>query len=107
MLSLGEEILTDGTGNWTAPSRDNTRVDCDTCREALSARIDGEAEPAAPDEHLHSCPECQEWETAAAALFREFADELPTPDLAAAVLGTVEPRTGLLGATRWRPRRFG
>jgi predicted anti-sigma-YlaC factor YlaD len=82
-------------------------VDCDTCREALSARLDGEPEPASPDEHLNSCRECQDWEAAATAVFRDFTAEAPYPDVAAAVLGRVEPRTGLLGSTRWRPKRLG
>lgn len=85
--------------------RDNRTVDCDTCREALSARLDGEAEPASPDEHLRSCAACQEWHAAATALAGAVRIDDPTPDLADAVLGQVEPRTGLLGATRWRSRR--
>lgn len=81
-------------------------MDCDTCREALSARIDGEAEPVAPDEHLHSCASCQEWHAAATALTRSVpADTTPMPDLTDAVLWQVEPRAGLLRSTRWRPRR--
>jgi predicted anti-sigma-YlaC factor YlaD len=43
-------------------------VDCDTAREALSARIDGEREPipaARVDEHLHGCGPCREWHATA------------------------------------------
>ncbi|MFL6123791.1 hypothetical protein [Actinophytocola sp.] len=80
-------------------------MDCDTCREALSARLDGEAEPAAPDEHFEDCRSCQDWYVAASALTGGWDDEPPSPDLTAAVLGRVEPRTGLLGSTRWRHRR--
>ncbi|MCB0946449.1 MAG: zf-HC2 domain-containing protein, partial [Mycobacterium sp.] len=39
-------------------------MDCDTAREALSARIDGEREPipgARVDEHLAGCPACRDW----------------------------------------------
>jgi predicted anti-sigma-YlaC factor YlaD len=39
-------------------------VDCDTAREALSARLDGEREPvpsARVDEHLASCRQCRAW----------------------------------------------
>lgn len=43
-------------------------MDCDTAREALSARIDGEREPipaARVDEHLRGCDPCREWYAAA------------------------------------------
>ncbi len=43
-------------------------MDCDTAREALSARIDGEREPipaARVDEHLAGCEPCREWQSAA------------------------------------------
>jgi predicted anti-sigma-YlaC factor YlaD len=43
-------------------------MDCDTAREALSARIDGEREPipsARVDEHLAGCGPCREWHAAA------------------------------------------
>lgn len=43
-------------------------MDCDTAREALSARIDGEREqiPAARvDEHLAGCQPCRDWQAAA------------------------------------------
>lgn len=43
-------------------------MDCDTAREALSARIDGEREPipaARVDEHLIGCAPCRDWQAAA------------------------------------------
>lgn len=43
-------------------------MDCDTAREALSARIDGEREPipaARVDEHLSGCESCRQWQAAA------------------------------------------
>lgn len=43
-------------------------MDCDTAREALSARIDGEREPipaARVDEHLSGCEPCRQWQAAA------------------------------------------
>lgn len=43
-------------------------MDCDTAREALSARIDGEREPipaARADEHLTGCESCRGWYAAA------------------------------------------
>ncbi|MUL45488.1 hypothetical protein FZI85_24095 [Mycobacterium sp. CBMA293] len=39
-------------------------MECEVAREALSARIDGEHEPVPArrvDEHLASCPDCQQW----------------------------------------------
>jgi predicted anti-sigma-YlaC factor YlaD len=66
-------------------------VDCELCREALSARLDGEAEPVAPavvDEHLSNCPACRRWEAEAARLTRvlRVRPAVETPDLTAAVL---------------------
>ena len=43
-------------------------MNCDTAREALSARIDGEREPipaARVDEHLAGCEPCRQWQAAA------------------------------------------
>jgi predicted anti-sigma-YlaC factor YlaD len=40
-------------------------MECDTAREALSARIDGEREPipaARVDEHLADCDSCRQWQ---------------------------------------------
>ena len=40
-------------------------MDCDTAREALSARIDGEREPIPAvrvDEHLAGCAPCRQWQ---------------------------------------------
>lgn len=45
-------------------------MDCDTARQALSARIDGEREPipaARADEHLTECESCRQWHAAAVA----------------------------------------
>jgi predicted anti-sigma-YlaC factor YlaD len=49
---------------------------CDLSREAVSARLDGEALPAGVDEraldaHLAGCVDCQAWETSALALHRQ------------------------------------
>jgi predicted anti-sigma-YlaC factor YlaD len=65
------------------------------CREALSARLDGEAEPVPPDEHLRSCVACQEWLVRAEGLTRALRVRTATrvPDLSATVLDrvTIEP----------------
>ncbi|MEV6825878.1 hypothetical protein [Amycolatopsis sp. NPDC051102] len=61
---------------------------CEDCREALSARLDGEAEPVSPDEHLASCVACQEWFAGAERLRRAMLlrPAPPVPDLTAAIL---------------------
>lgn len=70
---------------------DNLRVDCNTCREALSARLDGEPEGTPADEvdaHLETCTSCQAWHDDAAALTRTLRvrPATPVPDLTAAIL---------------------
>lgn len=71
-------------------------MDCDTCREAVSARSDGEAEPVPVEEtdaHLASCADCRQWRQDAAALTRSLRVRPATdvPDLAAAVLAAAPP----------------
>jgi len=69
---------------------------CETCREALSARLDGE-EPGVPaaelEAHLGSCAGCREWLAAAQRLHRQVrvAPAEPVPDLAAAILAAAAP----------------
>ncbi|GAB3871168.1 zf-HC2 domain-containing protein [Kibdelosporangium lantanae] len=72
-------------------------MECGTCREALSARLDGETEPvpaAEVDEHLAGCPACQAWHADASLLTRRVRVRpvTPTPDLVAAVLAETLPR---------------
>lgn len=46
-------------------------MDCDECREALSADLDGEGDPASvtgASRHLERCGACRDWETVAARL---------------------------------------
>ncbi|WP_245743443.1 zf-HC2 domain-containing protein [Lentzea fradiae] len=83
-------------------------MECDTCREALSARLDGEPEgvPAEQaDEHLAACASCRVWEESAATLTRSLRVRPATavPDLTAAIMaeaGELEP-----AKTRdWLPR---
>jgi len=58
-------------------------MNCDTAREALSARIDGEREPipaARVDEHLDGCAPCRDWQAAAVEqtrLLRRLAGRSP------------------------------
>ncbi|WP_233223724.1 zf-HC2 domain-containing protein [Amycolatopsis sp. CA-128772] len=76
------------TGNFADPPSDYWTMRCEECREALSARLDGEAEPASPDEHLASCAECREWFAGAERLRRAMLlrPAPPVPDLTAAIL---------------------
>nr|WP_042190189.1 zf-HC2 domain-containing protein [Kibdelosporangium sp. MJ126-NF4]CEL19151.1 hypothetical membrane protein [Kibdelosporangium sp. MJ126-NF4]CTQ95048.1 hypothetical membrane protein [Kibdelosporangium sp. MJ126-NF4] len=72
-------------------------MDCGTCKEALSARLDGEQEPvpvAEVDAHLETCASCEDWYNAAAALNRRVRvrEFVATPDLVAAVLTEAQPR---------------
>ncbi|MGH3421682.1 MAG: zf-HC2 domain-containing protein, partial [Streptosporangiaceae bacterium] len=73
-------------------------MDCTQCREALSARLDGEASPTesgALDAHLASCAACCQFTADAAHLTRlaRCAGATPTPDVAMALmfdgLGTI------------------
>ncbi|MFJ4650522.1 zf-HC2 domain-containing protein [Nocardia sp. NPDC088792] len=64
---------------------------CEVCQEALSARIDGEAEPVPAeqvDRHLEECPACTDWYAAAVAVTRglRMRPVTPTPDLAASIV---------------------
>ncbi len=60
-----------GTG-WRRPATIQN-VRCEQCREALSARLDGEDEPAgraAVDAHLDRCPDCRRFADDAAMVTR-------------------------------------
>ncbi|MEO6084565.1 MAG: zf-HC2 domain-containing protein [Umezawaea sp.] len=75
---------------------DNVLVDCDTCREALSARADGEPEPVPAEEtdaHLATCAECRGWRESAAALTRalRLRPAVDVPDLTEAILAAAPP----------------
>jgi predicted anti-sigma-YlaC factor YlaD len=84
-------------------------MECGTCREALSARLDGEPEPvpaAEVDEHLRDCADCQAWYADAVVLTRRVRvrEVTPTPDLVAAVLAEADARTTVkTGWLRGRP----
>ncbi|MGW4526291.1 zf-HC2 domain-containing protein [Amycolatopsis sp. NPDC004378] len=70
------------------PPSDYWEMRCEDCREALSARLDGEEEPASPDEHLTSCAACRAWFARASDLRREMLlrPAPRVPDLTAAIL---------------------
>jgi predicted anti-sigma-YlaC factor YlaD len=77
-------------------------VECATCREALSARLDGEDHPderAAVDGHLAWCAPCRDWSDEAAAvgrLLHAASVVPPSPGIPADVL--------LAAPGRWRAR---
>jgi predicted anti-sigma-YlaC factor YlaD len=83
-------------------------MSCLTCREALSARLDGEplGMPAGDlDEHLAGCPGCTAWAAAAERVSRRarLVAAPPVPDLTATVLAAL-PRElpGVRAAARAR-----
>ncbi len=83
-------------------------MSCDPFREALSARLDGEAlglPRRALDDHLAGCAGCAAWAEDAARVTRRarVAPAETTPDLTAAVLGHLAgPRPGAARAARAR-----
>ena len=69
-------------------------MQCPTFREAVSARLDGEAlglSVGVLDEHLECCPECAAWAEDAARVTRRvrLVEAPPVPDLTVAVLGAL------------------
>ncbi|WP_158628605.1 zf-HC2 domain-containing protein [Saccharopolyspora rhizosphaerae] len=77
-------------------------MECSVCREALSARLDGEDPPVAAagvERHLAACDECRAWQARAVALSRELrVRAVPsTPDLTDSVLRALPAPT----ARRW------
>src|SRR4249919_1132281 len=72
-------------------------MQCERCREALSARLDGEdagLPPALVDEHLAGCAACRSYERRLADLHRHsrVRQAEPVPDLSGAIMATVAPR---------------
>jgi predicted anti-sigma-YlaC factor YlaD len=69
-------------------------MDCERCRAAISATLDGE-EPGLPEEvvraHVDGCAECRQFAADAAALHRttRVAPATPVPDLTAAILRSI------------------
>jgi len=73
-----------------------------TCREAVSARLDGEAEPVPAertDEHLASCAACRSWQTRVARTSRglRVRPAGDVPDLTAAILQNAVPPSSTRG----------
>ena len=67
-------------------------MDCERCREAVSARLDGHdvADPSV-DEHLAACVGCQAWRADAVALVHRFDLHVaePVPDRSPAILAAL------------------
>ncbi|MBB3677101.1 putative anti-sigma-YlaC factor YlaD [Modestobacter versicolor] len=78
---------------------------CATCREAVSATLDGES-PGVPqrwvDEHLDGCLACRGWAEAAAEVTRRarLVVAQQVPDVTAAVLGRL-PAVQVRGRRHW------
>ncbi|OLF18541.1 zf-HC2 domain-containing protein [Actinophytocola xanthii] len=71
-------------------------MDCLTCREALSARMDGEEEPVPADQtdqHVDSCAACRSWRARVEHQSRalRIRQAPPVPDLSAAILDLAVP----------------
>src|ERR1700738_2534898 len=69
-------------------------MDCTLFREAISARLDGEAaelEPAAVDAHLAVCQACRTWAAAAQRVTRaaRVGPADPVPDLTVAIMSSL------------------
>jgi predicted anti-sigma-YlaC factor YlaD len=85
---------------------------CDTIREAISARLDGEAPGLADstiDAHLAGCLACVAWSEELSTLHRmvRVREAEPVPDLTGAILGSQSvpaPRAGrseVISPARW------
>jgi predicted anti-sigma-YlaC factor YlaD len=71
-------------------------MDCERCRTALSARLDGEdpgVPPAALDSHLAGCAACREFANGAERLHRlaRVTPAEPVPDLSGPILAAIGP----------------
>ncbi len=90
---------------------DSSHMGCETWREALSARLDGESSDVlseALDAHLHTCPDCSAWAKRLERLHRatRIAPAVSVPDLteeilAAAAAANPPPRFRVNLVLRW------
>jgi len=81
-------------------------MQCERCREALSALLDGEdpgLEPSLIDGHLTSCVACRTYERRLADLHRmtRVRQAEPVPDLATGIVAQLEPASA--GPSRTDP----
>jgi len=95
----------DRLGNRAALPDDYQGMTCESCRDALSARLDGEdpgAADAVVDRHLAGCAACRAWSaqlTAAAGSLRLTPAE-KVPDLTAPILAAHRRRAATPGPAR-------
>ena len=78
-------------------------MDCEACRDVVSAQLDGEASPvevAAAELHLATCTACATYQASVARLHRtvRVAAAEPVPDLSGAILAAHPPTAGRGGA---------
>lgn len=80
-------------------------VTCDRIREALSARLDGEAADLPEhlvDEHVAGCAECAAWQQQALSLAARVVTQTTGPDLVGPVLSAVRADEAQRAARRRR-----
>jgi predicted anti-sigma-YlaC factor YlaD len=97
-------IMPDEAGNRRSRRRHYDGMDCTTCREAISADLDGESsreERAAVDDHLAECASCRTWALDAGRLHRQMRlrPAESVPDLAPAILAKAHPPS--VGRWEW------
>lgn len=98
-------------GNSRPVSCDYPRMACAQFREAISARLDGEA-PAMPeatlDAHLAACADCARWEAASASLVRvgRVTTADPVADRTPAIIAAAVAQGLLGGDTPYAQRQW-
>ncbi len=89
-------MMPDRHGNLRGRRHHYVDMDCTTCRQAISADLDGEAsrdERAAVESHLAGCAGCRAWALDASRLHRlvRLRPAEMVPDLAPAILARAHP----------------
>ena len=85
----------DRAGNFAGDADDYLSMDCDRCRAAISAQLDGE-EPGLGHElvesHLAECAACRDFATGSAHLHRmiRVTPAEPVPDLTESILAAID-----------------
>lgn len=93
--------------NFSARRSDHMGMECDSCREEVSARLDGEDEPelrASVDQHLDECAQCRSWADSAARVTRLARTSVAsfTPDMTGLAAANVGRLRGGRGRARLR-----
>ena len=86
-------------------------MDCETCREALSAQLDGESEPGDDDrahQHVAACPACRAWQRDAVRLTRAIRvrPAAATPDLTAVIVAAADDRQAMASPVEKRAHHW-